>query len=71
MISGFYRPNGLVGDMGGGSLEVIEVLDDRVGERHVSLPLGALPVQALLAAAGRDAPAPDRRAADRAACRRR
>ncbi len=55
VISGFYRPTGLVGDMGGGSLEVTEVVDDRVGERHVSLPLGALPVQALLAAAGRDA----------------
>ena len=55
VISGFYRPTGLVGDMGGGSLEVTEVLDDRVGERHVSLPLGALPVQALLAAAGRGA----------------
>ena len=44
VISGFYRPTGLVGDLGGGSLEVIEVLDDRVGERDVSLPLGALPV---------------------------
>ena len=50
VIAGFYRPSGLVGDMGGGSLEVAEVLDDRVGERWVSLPLGALPVQALLAA---------------------
>lgn len=55
VISGFYRPTGLVGDMGGGSLEVVEVLDDRVGERHVSLPLGALPVQARLASAGRGA----------------
>lgn len=55
VISGFYRPTGLVGDMGGGSLEAIEVLDDRVGERHVSLPLGALPVQAMLAKEGREA----------------
>ena len=55
VISGFYRPTGLVGDMGGGSLEVIEVLDDRVGERDVSLPIGALPVQAMLAAEGRGA----------------
>ena len=38
-------PVGLVGDMGGGSLEVAEALDDRVGERWVSLPLGALPVR--------------------------
>ena len=49
VISGFFRPVGLVGDMGGGSLEVAEALDDHVGERWVSLPLGALPVEALLA----------------------
>jgi exopolyphosphatase / guanosine-5'-triphosphate,3'-diphosphate pyrophosphatase len=55
VISGFYRPTGLVGDMGGGSLEMIEVLDDQVGEREVSLPLGALPVQATLEAEGRSA----------------
>jgi exopolyphosphatase / guanosine-5'-triphosphate,3'-diphosphate pyrophosphatase len=55
VISGFYRPTGLVGDMGGGSLEVIEVLDDRVGERDVSLPIGALPVAAMLADEGRSA----------------
>ncbi len=48
VISGFFRPVGLVGDMGGGSLEVAEAIDDDVGERWVSLPLGALPVEALL-----------------------
>ncbi|BCG93145.1 Ppx/GppA phosphatase family protein [Mesorhizobium sp. 131-2-1] len=48
VISGFFRPVGVVGDMGGGSLEVAEALDDRVGERWVSLPLGALPVEALM-----------------------
>ncbi|UEM05921.1 Ppx/GppA family phosphatase [Skermanella rosea] len=48
VISGFYRPKGLVGDMGGGSLEVAEALEDHVGERSVSLPLGALPVEAML-----------------------
>ena len=48
VISGFFRPVGLVGDMGGGSLEVAEALDDRVGENWVSMPLGALPVEALL-----------------------
>lgn len=52
VISGFFRPLGLVGDMGGGSLEVAEALDDRVGERWVSLPLGALPVEALLEQGG-------------------
>ena len=48
VVSGFFRPVGSVGDMGGGSLEVSEALDDKVGERWVSLPLGALPVEAML-----------------------
>jgi exopolyphosphatase/guanosine-5'-triphosphate,3'-diphosphate pyrophosphatase len=49
VISGFFRPVGLVGDMGGGSLEVAEAVDDHVGENWVSLALGALPVEAMLA----------------------
>ena len=48
VISGFFRPVGVVGDMGGGSLEIAEALDDRAGDRWASLPLGALPVEALL-----------------------
>ena len=48
VISGFFRPIGLVGDMGGGSLEVAEALDDQVGERWVSLPWGPCRSQALL-----------------------
>ncbi|MCP4386506.1 MAG: Ppx/GppA family phosphatase [Hyphomicrobiales bacterium] len=48
VISGFFQPKGLVGDIGGGSLEVAEVLGDRVGERTASMPLGALPVKAML-----------------------
>lgn len=48
VVAGFFRPHGLMGDIGGGSLEIAEVLDDRVGDRSVSLPLGALPVSALL-----------------------
>ena len=55
VISGLFRPVGLVGDMGGGSLEVAEALDDRVGDRWVSLPLGALPVQSLLKDGGASA----------------
>jgi exopolyphosphatase / guanosine-5'-triphosphate,3'-diphosphate pyrophosphatase len=55
VISGFFRPVGLVGDMGGGSLEIAEALDDVVGERWVSLPLGALPVEALLAQGANEA----------------
>src|ERR1700735_5913144 len=48
VISGFFRPVGTVGDMGGGSLEVAEAIDDRVGDRWVSMPLGGLPVEAML-----------------------
>lgn len=48
VISGFFQPHGLVGDIGGGSLDVAEALGDRVGERTSSLPLGALPVCKLL-----------------------
>jgi len=55
VVAGFYRPSGLVGDMGGGSLEIAEVRDDRVGERTVSMPLGSLPVQAMLERSGSDA----------------
>jgi exopolyphosphatase/guanosine-5'-triphosphate,3'-diphosphate pyrophosphatase len=49
VISGFFRPIGTVGDMGGGSLEVAVAIDDHVGDAWVSLPLGALPVEAMLA----------------------
>ncbi|MEL6265235.1 MAG: Ppx/GppA family phosphatase [Pseudomonadota bacterium] len=49
VVAGFHRPQGLMGDLGGGSVEIAEVLDDRVGARRVSLPLGSLPVAALLA----------------------
>jgi exopolyphosphatase/guanosine-5'-triphosphate,3'-diphosphate pyrophosphatase len=55
VISGFFRPVGAVGDMGGGSLEVALALDDRVGDVSVSLPLGALPVEAMLAAGREEA----------------
>jgi exopolyphosphatase / guanosine-5'-triphosphate,3'-diphosphate pyrophosphatase len=49
VISGFFRPVGAVGDMGGGSLEIAEAIDDHVGDRWVSLPLGALPVESMMA----------------------
>ena len=48
VISGFFQPRGFVGDIGGGSLEIAEVLGDRVGDGPVSMPLGALPVRALM-----------------------
>lgn len=48
VISGFYQPKGMFGDIGGGSLEVAEVITDSVGTRMTSMPLGALPVTAKL-----------------------
>ncbi len=48
VVSGFHQPKGLVGDLGGGSLEVAEVVGNQVGERTASMPVGALPVGALL-----------------------
>jgi len=44
VISGFHRPKGLVGDLGGGSLDLADVVVDRVGEQRISLPVGALPI---------------------------
>lgn len=41
VLSGFSNPDGIVGDLGGGSLELIPVGDGRVGE-GVSLPIGGL-----------------------------
>jgi exopolyphosphatase/guanosine-5'-triphosphate,3'-diphosphate pyrophosphatase len=52
VVSGFYNPMGLVGDFGGGSLEVAEVVGDRVGERMISMPMGALRVAAKMAEGG-------------------
>ncbi|MGQ4272733.1 exopolyphosphatase [Terrihabitans sp. B22-R8] len=44
IVSGFYRPDGLVGDMGGGSLELVRVLDREIGT-GITLPLGGLSLQ--------------------------
>ncbi len=41
VISGFDNPNGVVGDLGGGSLELISVKNGTVGE-GASVPLGGL-----------------------------
>jgi exopolyphosphatase/guanosine-5'-triphosphate,3'-diphosphate pyrophosphatase len=44
VISGFHRPDGIVGDLGGGSLELIDVKGHRV-KRGATLPLGGLALQ--------------------------
>ncbi|MET0606582.1 MAG: exopolyphosphatase [Beijerinckiaceae bacterium] len=44
VASGFHRPDGLVGDLGGGSLEIIEVKGHKVGKGRTT-PLGGLALQ--------------------------
>ena len=46
VVSGFYAPNGVVGDLGGGSLELVDVRGDLVGQ-GVTMPLGGLALQDL------------------------
>ncbi|MGV8939314.1 MAG: exopolyphosphatase [Allorhizobium sp.] len=41
IVSGFYAPDGIAGDLGGGSLELIDIKGDRLGE-GITLPLGGL-----------------------------
>ena len=44
VISGIHKPDGIVGDLGGGSLELVDVQGNRV-RRGVTLPLGSLALQ--------------------------
>jgi len=41
VCSAMYKPSGITGDLGGGSLELVHVEDGEIGE-HTSLPLGSL-----------------------------
>jgi exopolyphosphatase/guanosine-5'-triphosphate,3'-diphosphate pyrophosphatase len=44
VVSGFHRPDGIVGDLGGGSLELTDVHSQRIAP-GVTLPLGGLALQ--------------------------
>jgi exopolyphosphatase/guanosine-5'-triphosphate,3'-diphosphate pyrophosphatase len=44
VISGFHRPDGIVGDLGGGSLELVDVHGLRI-KAGTTLPLGGLALQ--------------------------
>jgi exopolyphosphatase / guanosine-5'-triphosphate,3'-diphosphate pyrophosphatase len=46
VVSGFYDPDGIVGDMGGGSLELVDVEGTTVGQ-GTTMPLGGLALQDL------------------------
>jgi exopolyphosphatase/guanosine-5'-triphosphate,3'-diphosphate pyrophosphatase len=43
-VSGMYRPDGIVGDLGGGSLELVDVRGERI-KNGLTLPLGGLALQ--------------------------
>src|SRR5215831_5251647 len=44
VVSGFHKPDGIVGDLGGGSLELTEVYGHRI-KTGLTLPLGGLALQ--------------------------
>ncbi|MBV2142765.1 exopolyphosphatase [Falsochrobactrum sp. TDYN1] len=44
IISGFYKPQGIAADLGGGSLELVAVKDHEIGD-GITLPLGGLRLQ--------------------------
>lgn len=44
VISGFHAPDGIAGDLGGGSLELIDIRGKEIGD-GVTLPLGGLRLQ--------------------------
>lgn len=44
VISGFHSPDGIAGDLGGGSLELIDIRGNQIGD-GVTLPLGGLRLQ--------------------------
>ena len=44
VVSGIHQPDGVAGDLGGGSLELIDVKGNTLG-KGVTLPLGALSLQ--------------------------
>ncbi len=46
IVSGFHGPDGVVGDLGGGSLELVDVRGATVGQ-GVTMPLGGLALQDL------------------------
>ena len=52
VVAGFEHPDGVAGDLGGGSLELTEVKAREVGAGD-SLPLGGLRLQAARAARSR------------------
>ncbi|MBC8130438.1 MAG: Ppx/GppA family phosphatase, partial [Rhizobiaceae bacterium] len=46
VVAGFYEPDGIAGDLGGGSLELVDIAGGEIGE-GLTLPLGGLRLQDL------------------------
>jgi exopolyphosphatase/guanosine-5'-triphosphate,3'-diphosphate pyrophosphatase len=46
VVSGFFHPDGVVGDLGGGSLELTDIVGTELGD-GITLPLGGLALQDL------------------------
>ena len=44
VISGFHQPDGIAGDLGGGSLELVDISGETIGD-GITLPLGGLRLQ--------------------------
>ncbi len=44
IVSGVYSPDGIVGDLGGGSLEIVDIKDDKLSG-GITMPLGGLRLQ--------------------------
>jgi exopolyphosphatase/guanosine-5'-triphosphate,3'-diphosphate pyrophosphatase len=65
VISGFHHPDGVVGDLGGGSLELTNVVGSDLGE-GITLPLGGLALQDLSGGSPKKAQRLAREALDRA-----
>lgn len=45
VISGIHEPDGIAGDLGGGSLELVDVRSERIADEGITLPLGSLALQ--------------------------
>lgn len=54
VISGMWRPNGVAGDLGGGSLELVDVRGSTIGQGE-TLPLGGLRLQEISGSSPRKA----------------
>ena len=65
VISGFHSSDGIAGDLGGGSLELVDVRDEKSGQA-ITLPLGSLRLQDMTAGSPEQAVGLVRRELERA-----